>query len=157
MSDEHKDAPPMPIEKINDIKLQVSLLEKDVQIAAKLSEKISESIEKIQEMNLNLVKMISIHEQRHSQHERIEDDLKDDIKEIRKEIQDRFDQVENHITDRIDALRNELIQSKNPNNENRKMSDKINDIEHWRWMIAGGIMLAGWILGNLDLVGRFFH
>ena len=157
MVDEHKDAP-MPLEKINDVKLQVSLLEKDVQLAAKLSEKISESIEKIQEMNLNLVKMISIHEQRHSQHERIEDDLKGDIKEIRKEIQDRFDQVENHITDRIDALRNELIQSKKPNGEeNRKLSDKINDIEHWRWMIAGGLILAGWVIGNLDVLGKFFH
>ena len=41
----------MPIDKINDVKLQVSLLEKDVQMSAKLVEKISESIEKIQEMN----------------------------------------------------------------------------------------------------------
>ena len=147
----------MPIDKINDVKLQVSLLEKDVQMSAKLVEKISESIEKIQEMNLNLVKMITLHEQRHTQHEKTEDALKDDIKEIRKEIQYRFDQVENHITDRIDALRNELIQSKTPNSENKKLTDKINDIEHWRWMIAGGIMLAGWILGNLDLVGKFFR
>ena len=38
----------MPIDKINDVKLQVSLLEKDVQMSAKLVEKISESIEKIQ-------------------------------------------------------------------------------------------------------------
>lgn len=147
----------VPLEKINDVKLQVSLLEKDVQLASKLSEKISESIEKIQEMNLNLIKMLSLHEHRHTQHERVEDDLRNDIKEIRKEIQDRFDQIEHHITDRIDALRSELIQSKNPNNEHKKLTDKINDIEHWRWMIAGGIMLAGWILGNLDLVGKFFR
>jgi len=147
----------MPYDKINDIKLQVGLLQKDIEVAAKLSEKISESIEKIQEMNLNLVKMITIHEQRHAQHEKNDDDLKEDIKQIKREIQGRFDQIEHHITDRIDALRNELIQSKNPNADHKKLTDKISDLEHWRWMIAGGLMLAGWILGNLDLIGKFFR
>lgn len=154
----------MPEEKINDVKLKVGLLEKDIQIATQLVERVSESIEKIQEMSLHLVKMITLHEQRHSQHEKVESEVKQDIRELHsrlttqsREIHERIDQVENHITSRIDALRVELVK----NNENHdtpqkdnKMNEKIENLEKWRWMIIGGLVLGGWIIGELDLISK---
>jgi chromosome segregation ATPase len=148
-------------QEFNDIKLQVGLLNRDIQHTNLLCDKLSESIEKIQEMNMNLIKMIALHENKHEQHEKAEDDLKQDYKElhsrittINREIHDRIDQVEHHITERIDALRSDLISHKAE--DKSKIGDRITEIEKWKWMIAGGIGLGAWFLGHLDIFGKLF-
>jgi hypothetical protein len=46
-------------EKMHDIELKVKLLEKDIQQTDRLCDKLSESIEKIQEMNATMIRMIT--------------------------------------------------------------------------------------------------
>ena len=72
----------IPEEQLSEVKLQVGLLNKDIQHTNLLCDKLSESIEKIQEMNMNLVKMIALHDNKHEQHEKVEDNLKDDYKDL---------------------------------------------------------------------------
>lgn len=160
----------MQDEKLNDVKLKVGLLEKDIQVATNLIERVSESIEKIQEMSLHLVKMITLHEHRHTQHEKIDNELKEDIKELHsrittqtREMHERIDQVEHHITSRIDALRNELIQHKKQELAEDKhpqkdvtLVGKVESLEKWRWMVAGAIALGAWLIGELDLISKLF-
>ena len=62
----------------SDIRLKVGLMEKDLMRDQQLIEKLSEGIEKIQEMNTNLVKMLALHDQRHETHEKVADDLEED-------------------------------------------------------------------------------
>jgi hypothetical protein len=160
----------MQDDKLNDVKLKVGLLEKDIQVATNLIERVSESIEKIQEMSLHLVKMITLHEHRHTQHEKIDNELKEDIKELHsrittqtREMHERIDQVEHHITSRIDALRNELIQHKKQELAEDKhpkkdvtLVGKVESLEKWRWMVAGAIALGAWLIGELDLISKLF-
>ena len=150
----------MPEEKINDLKLDVELLKKDVEQFDTLCDRITQSIEKIQDVNQNLIKMISLHEQRHDQHEKTEENLDDDIKElhsrittINREIHDRIDQVEHHITERIDALRSDLIKHKR---EDRTPFIKWSDIDKAKWFLFGGILVAGIILGKIDIITLLF-
>jgi chromosome segregation ATPase len=160
----------MQDDKLNDVKLKVGLLEKDIQVATNLIERVSESIEKIQEMSLHLVKMITLHEHRHSQHEKVDNELKEDIKELHsrittqtREMHERIDQVEHHITSRIDALRNELIQHKKQElledthgKKDSNLFGKIESLDKWRWMAAGAIALGAWLVGELDLISKLF-
>ena len=102
-------------QKLHDVELKVGLLQKDVELNDRLCNKLSESIEKIQELNVNLMQMIRLHEQRHEQHENTEADLKDDIKElhsrittVNRELHEKIDQVERHITELLDAIRCDL-------------------------------------------------
>lgn len=150
-----------PEEQLSEVRLQVGLLNKDVQHTNLLCDKLSESIEKIQEMNMNLVKMLALHDNKHEQHEKVEDGLRNDYKElhsrittINREIYDRIDQVEYHITSRIDALRIELMDHKTQ--DKNKLSERIFDIEKWKWMVAGAIALGVWLLGRLDIIGNLF-
>ena len=106
-------------QKLHDIELKVGLLNKDVEMTDRLCSKLSESITKIQELNVNIMQMITLHEQRHEMHEKVETELKDDIKElhsrittVNREIHERIDQVERHISERIDALRSDLSNHK---------------------------------------------
>jgi chromosome segregation ATPase len=141
-------------QKLHDVELKVGLLQKDVELTDRLCNKLSESIAKIQELNINLMQMIKLHEQRHEHHEKVETELKDDIKElhsrittVNREIHERIDQVEKHITERIDGIRSDLAFHKK---EDRKV--EISEFfEKWRWFILAMVLIVGFIGGQLKL------
>jgi len=131
-------------QKFHDLEIKVSLLGKDVEQTDRICEKLSESIAKIQELSVNTMQMITIHEQRHEQHEKVETNLKDDIRDLH----DRMDQVERHISERIDALRNDLLEHKKDDNV---VSNTLKEIDRYKWMILGAAIAIGWIIGNVNL------
>jgi len=132
-------------QKVHELELKVGLLGKDVEQTDRLCEKLSESIAKIQELNVNIMQMITLHEQRHEQHEKVETDLKDDIRDLH----DRIDQVERHISARIDALRNDLMNHKHQ--DKGRIPEMLGEIEKYKWMILGGALALGWLIGHVDL------
>jgi ElaB/YqjD/DUF883 family membrane-anchored ribosome-binding protein len=143
-------------QKIHDVELKVGLLQKDVELTDRLCNKLSESISKIQELNVNIMQMISLHEQRHEQHEKTESALKDDIKElhsrittVNRELHERIDQVERHITERLDAIRSDLANHKK--NDTPKVTEVLKEMDRYKWMILGAAIAVGWILGNVNL------
>ena len=143
-------------QEVQDLKLDIGLLKKDVEQTDELCHKLSESLTKMQELNVNILQMITLHEQRHEQHEKAEQDLKDDIKELHsrittvsREINDRIDQVEQHITNRIDDLRSDLIKHKQQ--DKKTILTELSEVEKWKWMILGGVLMAGFLLGKLQL------
>ena len=145
----------MPEEKINNLKLDVELLKRDVEQFDTICDRITASIEKLQEANQNLVKMISLHEQRHDQHEKVEEDLDDDVKDLHsrittlnREIHERIDQVEHHITKRIDELRSDLIKHKQ---EDRNPFVKWADIDKVKWFLVGVVLAIGFLLGKINI------
>ncbi len=131
--------------KVHDLEMKIGLLGKDVEQTDRLCEKLSESIAKIQELNVNIMQMITLHEQRHEQHEKVETDLKEDIKDLH----DRIDQVERHISARIDALRNDLINHKQQ--DKGRVPEMLAEIDKYKWMILGAAIAIGWIIGHVDL------
>ena len=154
---------------ISDVKTKVKLLEKDIELVYGISEKLSVSIEKIQEMNNSLVQMISLHDQKHLLHDREEKELKDDIKDLNikiasvsREIHERVDQLEHHISSRIDALRGDLLNHKKEDLEKKHVDTDVEDdldkriaeIEKWRWMIVGAVAFAAWFIGQADIIGK---
>ena len=131
-------------EKIHDIEMKVGLLGKDIEQTDRLCQKLSESIEKLQEVNTSILRMITLHEQRHEQHEKVESEVKEDIKDLH----DRIDQVERHISARIDALRNDLMHHKKDDNV---IGNTLKEIDKYKWMILGAAIAVGWIIGNVNL------
>lgn len=145
-------------QQLSDLKLKTSLLEKDLLSADKVINKLSESISKIQELNMNVMQMLTAHQQMHDQHEKVEDDLKEDYKElhsrittINREIHDRIDQVERHITERIDALRSDLANHKKEDKPEVKTSDGLDFFDRFKYIILLAVLVAGFIGGQLNL------
>ena len=133
-------------QKLHDIELSVGLLGKDVEQTDRLCSKLSESIEKLQEVNVNIMRMITLHEQRHEQHEKVETEVKNDIKDLH----DRIDQVERHISARIDALRNDLMKHKT-DDAGTKLPQLLAEIDKYKFAIVAVAVSVGWILGNVNL------
>ena len=143
-------------QELNDLKLDIGLLTKDVEQTNRLCEKLSESIEKLQEVNVNILRMITLHEQRHDQHEKSENEMKEDIKELHsrittvtRELHERIDQVEHHITSRIDDLRSDLLNHKKE--DKKTIITELSEVERWKWIILGAVMSSGFLLGKLEL------
>jgi hypothetical protein len=152
---------------MNDIKLQVGLLKRDNEMVTSITNKLSESIDKIQEMNSNLLRMISLHDQKHDNHIRTETELKEDIKDlhsrittVNRELLDKIDEVEHHLAAKLDLLRGELKQREDNDNENRKLHDggALQEINKYKFAVISVAVTLGWILGNIDLalLGKFF-
>lgn len=155
---------------INEIKLQVGLLEKDIKLADRQCERTSvamkENIEKLQEVNLTMVKMITIHEQKHEQHEKAEIVMKDEVKElhtritaVNREMQERMVHVENNISEKIDSLRTDILNHANSEKpvEKKKFTDFIAEFDRWKWMVVGGGLVLGWVFGNIGIVHRIIE
>jgi len=142
-------------QQLADVKLKASLLEKDILSAEKVINKLSESITKIQELNMNVMQMLTTHQNMHEHHEKAEDDLKEDYKElhsritsVNRELHDRIDQVERHITERIDALRSDLANHKK---EDKKELDGLDFFDRFKYIILLAMLVAGVIGGQLNL------
>jgi chromosome segregation ATPase len=149
-------------QEVQDLKLGVGLLKKDVEQTDELCHKLSDSLTKLQEINVNLMQMITLHEQRHEQHEKSEYELKEDIKElhsrittVNREIHERIDQVEKHITDRLDAIRSDLARHKQQ--DKKTIINELSEVEKWKWMILGGVLVGGFILGKIDITTLLSH
>ena len=145
-------------DEINSMKLQIGLIERDIVSLSKVSEKISKSIEKIQELNVNFVKMITISEQRHTVHDDIEDDLKVNIKDVdaklsklNLEINDRLAQFELQVLTKLESLKDELgnITMKGITNTTFK------DYFQTKYMVIGGAAVIGWVIGHISDIAKF--
>jgi chromosome segregation ATPase len=155
-------------QEVNNLKLEVGLLKKDNDVVVNITNKLSESIDKIQEMNSNLLRMISLHDQKHDNHIRTETELKEDIKDlhsrittVNRELLDKIDEVEKHLANKLDLLRGELKQREDNDTENRKKDESggaMQEINKYKFAAISVAVTLGWILGNIDLalLGKFF-
>ena len=104
--------------------------------------------------------------------EGIKDDVKD-LKEDIKEIHSRITTGNREILDKIDAMDQRLDIKLNKSAEAakqqhtdiqvelqrdiEKIATRVDVLERWRWMIVGGAIVLGYILGNLDLFAKFLR
>lgn len=149
-------------QEIHELELQVCSLEKDVENSEKhcseISQKITASIEKLQEVNVNVVRMITIHDLKHEQHDKTEEELKDSVKElhsrittVNREMQDRLLAFENTLTEKIDELKTALTVV-----EPKKKFFSLSSLDKYAYLIIGGLAVIGWILMHLQSITKLF-
>jgi len=157
-------------EDYNQLKLEVGLLKGEFQQVSKLTEKISVSIEKIQELNVNVLQMLTAHEEKHESQTRYRSSVEGDIKELHSRIttiarevheridqvptqlthvHERIDQIESSINSRIDSLRNDLACHKQSDKGKFKMN--LTEVEKYKWLVLGVAVTAAFFLGKIDM------
>ena len=95
-------------------------------------------------------------------------ELKGDVKEIHsrittgnREIVDKIDQLEERLETKMNSSaaaakeQHEAIQ-KDIKQDVKKVTDRVDVLERWRWMIVGGAVAAGYLFGHMDLFTKFF-
>lgn len=101
--------------------------------------------------------------------------LKDDVKEVRddiKELHSRITTGNREIMEKIELMDSamETRMAKNAETSAQqhseikkslqaditKVTERVDGIEKWRWMIVGGAIVIGYIVGNLGIFSKFF-
>jgi len=136
-------------EEFADMKLQMGLLERDTQQNRILFDRLSQSIEKIQEVNVNLLRMIALHDEKHEQHERFQNTFQQDIKDLHsrittvaREIQEMIEKKEQKILD--------CILSREQNNESIFSLFNIDKLGKFVWAIIVIVFFIGYYTAKIQ-------
>ena len=137
-----------------DIKIEVGVLKTKVDSITKLCDKMDKVIEKLTENQDRMVEQI------YNDMRKREDDKNQDVKElhsrittISRELYDKVELTERRIMDEIKSLRNDIAE------HNKKEDQEIKKILEWKWMAAGGIIVAIWLISNVNFarIAEFFQ
>lgn len=136
-----------------EMKVDVGVLKTQVASLSQLCDKMDKVIDKLMD---NHDKMIN---QVYTDMEKRKTDTINDIKELHSRIttvdrnlSDKIELTERRIMEEIKSLRNHIDQ------HNQKEDSEIKKILEWKWMAAGGIIVAIWLISNInfDIIGKFF-
>lgn len=81
--------------------------------------------------------------------------VKDDIKELHSRITTGNREIMNRLDEKID----ELAKADKDQHEALKSSmdqvkTRVDVLERWRWMIVGGAIVVGYLVGHIDIINK---
>lgn len=127
--------------KISDIRVDVASLKAQSQVLTNLCEKMDRVIEKIVDQQEKYISQIY----EDMEKRRIEKNL--ELKEVHNRIDAVLDKVE--LTER--RIKEELKELRLDMSERLKREqENIVVIQHWKWTVAGGIVVITWLLSHID-------
>ena len=108
-----------------DYKTQIALLEKDVSQVTVFLAKLDSAIEKLCDVSASIKELLAVHDHKLTQQSEVNSEIYDMIKELK---------IENH---------KEHLETKT---QLQDLSQRISNLEKWKYTIAGGAAVAGFIL-----------
>lgn len=143
-------------------------LEVEVEVLKTVVSKLDHSIEKISQVSNDIGRLLAVHDERIDQLERVSVARMEDIKELHsrittgnREISEKIDHLDRTIQDRMSKAaaaskeQHEEIQ-KEIQKDVKEIADRVDVLERWRWMIVGGAIVLGFVIGNLPIVSKIF-
>lgn len=153
---------------VDNNKIEIELLKKDVNIITNLCEKFDQTIDKMQEIASNLSKMVSLQEQRIESQEAVTKEVQsilemrriehnNDIKElhsrittVNRELSDKIEDTERTILKELHDMREELKTDKTT------FADRLGKVEIWKYTMVGALMVITWIAAKVDIIKILF-
>lgn len=84
-------------------------------------------------------------------------DVKQDIKELHSRITTTTREITDHIDQKIDQLaKADADQHTSMSKKIDAMKERVDILEKWRFMIVGGAIVCGYLIGHLDLFSKLF-
>ena len=123
----------------DELRTDVELLKRDIQLIAGLAEKFDVAIDKLSAVSVTVDKTLAVHETRLSNNE-----------QQREIIHQRITDMKKEITDEIKSMKE----------ENRKQHSQTNErlerLERWRWFVVGVATVIGFILAQMEPLAKLF-
>ena len=141
---EHIAAHPECQQAVSGLRLDHKLLEKDVHQLSIMGDRLTDAVNKIQEMNSNLCALIKIHTEKHEHHS-----------ETAKALDEDF----NHLAEKFNQLHNYVNEPIEDSDEYKSIKKTVAELERWKWMIIGGAIALGFVFGHLsfDFLSKLLH
>ena len=90
--------------------------------------------------------------------------IKEDVADVKQDIKDLHSRIttgNREIMDKLDEKIDALAKADKEQHETLKKSmdnvkTRVDVLENWRWMIVGGAVALGYIIGHLEVFGKLF-
>jgi peptidoglycan hydrolase CwlO-like protein len=84
-------------------------------------------------------------------------DVKSDIKELHSRITTTTREITDHIDKKIDILAAaDKQQHEDMSKTMKEIKSRVEILERWRFMIVGGAVALGYLVGNMEFFSKFF-
>ena len=121
------------------VKTDVEILKRDMELLAGLAEKFDVAIEHLSEVSNSIDKMLAVHETRLVQQEQQREILHQRITDMKREIAEDFR-----------ALRDENRKQHN------EVGDRLAKLEKWRWFVVGVAPVIGFLFAQIGNISKLF-
>ena len=150
----------MALEDINEVKMDVEILKRDVSDIRNLLGRLDTAIDKIADASNGISKILAVHDQNISS-------VKGDIEErkrlaekendlIHRRISEMKDESAEHHRSNHQAVMTKLDDmGKDVKAELTEVKDRVTILERWKWWVMGGSWAVGFIIATLLQLGGF--
>ena len=128
------------------LRVEVGVLREKVYTLVDLCEKMDRVIEKLADNNSSMVNQI------YNDMDKRKQETAGDIKELHSRItttdrnlSDKIELTERRIMDEFKSLRDHITE------HNKKEDEELAALSRWKWMVAGGVLVAAWVISNVKL------
>lgn len=121
------------------VKTDVEILKRDMELLASLAGKFDTAIDRLSEVSQSVDKMLAVHEQRLVTQEHQREILHNRISDLKKEV-----------TDSIKEMRNENRM------QHKAVEERLDRLEKWRWFVVGVATVIGFILAQMSNISKLF-
>ena len=121
------------------VKTDVELLKREMELVSALAEKFDIAIDRLTEVSTSVDKMLAVHENRLENQEQQREILHQRISDLKRDITDEFRMLRD---------------------ENRKQHAEVNErlskLEKWRWLVVGMATAVGFLVAQMGKISEFF-
>ena len=121
------------------VKTDVELLKRDMELVSALAEKFDIAIDRLTEVSTSVDKMLAVHENRLENQEQQREILHQRISDLKRDMTDEFRMLRD---------------------ENRKQHAEVNEslskLEKWRWLVVGMATAVGFLVAQMGKISEFF-
>lgn len=132
---------------------RMAVIEEKFTVYEKMMDKLESAIQTITEINQNISRLLSVHEEKIDGNIKTDEIIFDKIKNLEKknteEHQKVIDKLEKFEKDLVDDLNKEKKKSEEQING---IKGKIADITKFRWLVVGGLTVAVFVFANPHII-----
>ena len=144
------------------LKVEVGVLKEKVSALTDICEKLDRIIEKLADNNSDMVNQI------YKDMDKRKEDTVSDIKELHSRITTGNREIMEKIEHMDSAMETRMVKNAETSAQQHseiksslqsdiiKVTDRVDTLEKWRWMIVGGAIVLGYIVGHFELFTKFF-
>jgi len=122
-----------------EMKTEVELLKRDMELLGSLAEKFDIAIDRLTEVSRSVDKMLAIHENRLQHQENQSELIHQRISDMKKEMIDEFKQLR-----------------KENEEQHKVVTQRLEQLEKWRWFVVGIAAAFGFVLAQVKSFSGLF-
>ena len=113
--------------------------------------KIDNTVAEMAKSSTDIIRLLAVHDSRINNLELGNKETITDVRDLYKKMSDNTKEILEKIDDMEGRIEDKLKEhTDKSSNQHKIISDRLNVLENWRWLIVGGAIALGFLLDHLE-------